>query len=210
MYSLITASQYVATGNAKCALVIGADTMSRVIDPTDKKIFPLFGDAAGAVIVTQGSSKQGFLAHQLGSDGSGLPLLHRVYGGTKYPVTPEIVASGQHYLYMDGRSVFKWAVRALTETIQIALNSQEMSIDDVDLYLPHQANMRIIRKACQNLRIPEEKTFNNLASYGNTSAASIPLALSEALTAGRIQRGDTILMCGFGAGLTWGTGLMRW
>ncbi|WP_437188031.1 beta-ketoacyl-ACP synthase III [Planctomicrobium sp. SH668] len=210
MYAMVTAAQYVATGNAKYALAIGADVNSRIVNPADQKTFPLFGDGAGAVLITRGSAEQGLICYQLGSDGSGGPLLDRPAGGTKNPIRPEDLASGAHFLRMDGRNVFKWAVRMLTDTIELVLEKSGTTVQDVSLFVLHQANIRIINAAAEQLGIPPEKLFNNLHKYGNTSGASIPLVLDEASQAGKIHRGDTILMCGFGGGLTWGTGLFRW
>lgn len=210
MYALVTAAQYVATGNAKYALAVGADLNSRIVNPNDQRTFPLFGDGAGAVLITRGSASQGLLCYQLGSDGSGGPLLDRPVGGTKSPASPESIARGDHYLRMDGRNVFKWAVRMLADTIELVLEKSNLTVHDVSLFLLHQANIRIIDAAAEKLQIPRERFFNNLQKYGNTSGASIPLVLDEAYRAGRIERGDTLLLCGFGAGLTWGTGLLRW
>lgn len=210
MYALITAAQFVATGNAKYALAIGGDVNSRIVDPKDQRTFPLFGDGAGAVLLTRGGPDQGLICYQLGSDGSGGPLLDRKAGGTREPISPEALLAGSHFLRMDGRNVFKWAVRMLTDTIELVLEKSGMSVHDVSLFVLHQANIRIINAAAEQLGIPEEKLFNNLQKYGNTSGGSIPILLEEACREGRIERGDTLLMCGFGAGLTWGTGLFRW
>jgi 3-oxoacyl-[acyl-carrier-protein] synthase-3 len=210
MYALVTGAQFVATGNSKLALVIGGDTNSRIVNPYDQRTAPLFGDGAGAVLLCRGEPHQGLLCYQLGSDGSGGSLLDRPSGGSRNPVTAQDIADGRHFLHMDGRSVFKWAVRALTDTIELVLNKSGMSVHDVSLFLIHQANIRIINYAVQQLAIPPEKVFNNLDKYGNTSGGSIPIALDEAFQAGRIHRGDTILMSGFGGGLTWGTSLFRW
>lgn len=210
VYALSTAAQYVATGNAKLALVIGADCNSRIVDQTDRKIAPLFGDGAGAVLLGKGDDDQGFLRYQMGSDGSGAAMLDRPVGGTLNPYTPEAVENKRHLLNMDGRNVFKWAVRAVAETIRIVLDAEEMSVHDPSVYMLHQANIRIVDAACEQLGISPEKVFNNLQKYGNTSAATIPLLIDEAIETGRLERGDTILMSGFGAGLTWGTGLFRY
>jgi len=210
MYALVTAAQYVATGNSKLALVIGADTNSRIVNPHDQRTAPLFGDGAGAVLLAQGSPHQGLICYQMGSDGSGGKFLDRPSGGSKRPSTAKDIEAGLQYLQMDGRSIFKWAVQALADTIDLVLEKSGMSVHDVELYLLHQANIRIINYAMQQLGIPQEKVFNNLAQYGNTSAASIPIAMDEAFRAGRINRGDTLLLSGFGAGLTWGTALFRW
>ena len=137
-------------------------------------------------------------------------MLDRPVGGTSRPITPELVAAGQHYLKMDGRNVFKWAIQAVTETIELVLRKAEVDVADVKLFVLHQANVRIIDHAMKVLGIPSEKVCNNLNRVGNTSAASIPLVLDESSRQGAIESGDLVLMCGFGAGLTWGTGLFRW
>jgi len=210
MYALTTAAQFVATGNARYALAVGGDINSRIVNPKDQRTFPLFGDGAGAVLITKGGPHQGLICYQLGADGSGGPLLDRPAGGTKNPLTPTSLEAGEHFLKMDGRSVFKWAVRMLTDTIELVLEKSGMTVHDVSQFVLHQANVRIINAAAEQLGIPREKLFINLDRYGNTSAGSIPIALDEAFREGKINRGDTILMCGFGAGLTWGTGLFRW
>jgi len=210
MYALSTAAQFVATGNATTALALGADTNTRFMNPVDQRTFPLFGDGAGAAVVTKGTPQQGLLCYQLGADGSGGPLLVIPAGGTREPATHEGVAAGRQYVHMDGRSVFKWAVRALTDTIQLVLEHSNLGVNDVSLYLLHQANQRIIDAAVEALCIPRERIFNNIQRYGNTSGASVPIALDEAFRAGRIHPGDTLLLSGFGAGLTWGTAIFRW
>lgn len=210
VYALATAAQFVATGNSKYALVIGGDCNSRIVNPQDQKVAPLFGDGAGAVILTRGNSHQGLVCYQLGSDGGGGPLLRRNSGGTKQPITADDLIAGTQYLHMDGKSVFKWAVKALTESIDLVLRQSGMSVDDVGLYVLHQANIRIINNAAEQLGIPDHRVFNNLQKYGNTSGGSIPIALDEALQAGRLSRGDSLLMSGFGGGLTWGTCVFRW
>lgn len=210
VYCLVTGAQFVATGCSKLALVIGADCNSRVVNPADKKTFPLFGDAAGAAILAPGTDRQGLVSYAIGADGDGANLLYRKTGGTKIPYTAEGAEEDSHYLAMRGRPVFKWAIRLLGETICDVLEKADMTLDDVDLVIFHQANMRIINSAVKDLGIDPNKVFNNLDRYGNTSAGSIPLALDEALKQGRIQPGNHILFSGFGAGLAWGTVLMRW
>ncbi|MEM7811901.1 MAG: beta-ketoacyl-ACP synthase III [Planctomycetota bacterium] len=210
VYALVTAAQYVATGNSRCALVIGADVNSRIVDKNDQRTAPLFGDGAGAVLITRGGPEQGFLCYQTGADGSGGPLLTMPAGGSLTPVTADAIAAGEHYLKMDGRNVFKWAVKAVTQTIELVLEKEGLSPHDVSLYLLHQANARILKAAMEPLGVPASKIWCNLTKYGNTSAASVPLALDEAYRAGKVEPGDTLLMSGFGAGLTWGTGLFRW
>jgi 3-oxoacyl-[acyl-carrier-protein] synthase III len=210
MYSLSTAAQYVATGNATTALALGADTNTRFMNPTDQRTYPLFGDGAGAAVITRGTPKQGLLCYQLGADGGGGPLLVIPAGGTREPTSPASVQAGRQYVHMDGRSVFKWAVRALTDTIQLVLEQSNLGVNDVSQYILHQANQRIIDAAVDALKIPRERVFNNIQRYGNTSGASVPIALDEAFRAGRIHPGDTLLLSGFGAGLTWGTAVFRW
>ena len=210
MYTLVTGAQYVATGNSQLALLIGADCNSRIVNPTDRKIAPLFGDGAGAVLMKKGEADQGLVCYQLGSDGSGGPLLECTSGGTRVPTTAASLDDGSHLLQMDGRNVFKWAVRAVDESIELVLNQADVKAEDVSLFLIHQANIRIVDSAMEKLGIPREKVIVNIERYGNTSAGSIPLCLDEAVQAGKVKRGDLLLMCGFGAGLTWGTGLYRW
>ena len=210
MYALATAAQFVATGNSRMALVLGGDCNSRIIDPRNQKVAPLFGDGAGAVILTRGDAHQGLVCYQLGSDGSGSALLDRKSGGSKFPLTHAALEAGEQFLQMDGRNVFKWAVRAVSDTIELVLRKSGLGVDDVSLYVLHQANIRIINKVAEHLGIAPEKMFNNLQEYGNTSAGSIPLALDEAYQRGLIHRGDTVMLSGFGAGLTWGTALFRW
>ncbi|HEY8503373.1 MAG TPA: beta-ketoacyl-ACP synthase 3, partial [Gemmataceae bacterium] len=210
MYALITAAAYVVAGASDLALVLGGDCNSRVLNPDDIKTYPLFGDGAGAVLLTRGRPDQGILSYSMGSEGAGGPLLVRHACGSRQPPTVEALAEGKHYMYMDGRAVFRWAVDILCDTIQDVLKDVGMTPADVDLYIPHQANIRIINAAIDVLRIPREKVYNNLDRYGNTSAGSIPLALDEAIAEGRLRRGQLALLSGFGAGLAWGTALVRW
>jgi 3-oxoacyl-[acyl-carrier-protein] synthase-3 len=210
MYALITAAAYVKAGLSDRALVIGGDTNSRILNPDDIKTYPLFGDGAGAVIIEPGRADQGILMYSLGSDGAGGPMLKRDTCGSRLPVTPELVAEKRHYMTMDGYAVFKWAVNILTDTIQDVMTASGHSVHDVELYIAHQANIRIINAAIDALHIPRAKVFNNLEKYGNTSAGSIPIALDEALAENRLKEGQLALFSGFGAGLAWGTALMRW
>jgi 3-oxoacyl-[acyl-carrier-protein] synthase-3 len=210
MYSFITGAAYVASGASDLALIIGGDCNSRILNPDDVKIFPLFGDGAGAVLLTRGRPDQGIISYSLGADGSGGDLLCRPACGSRLPPSPEVLAKGLHFMHMDGRAVFRWAVGILCDTIQDVLNASGHTTNDVDLYFPHQANIRIINAAIDVLHIPRSRVYNNLDRYGNTSAASIPLALDEALAEGRIKPGSNIIISGFGAGLAWGTALLRW
>jgi 3-oxoacyl-[acyl-carrier-protein] synthase-3 len=210
MYALVTAAAYVVSGASDLALVIGGDCNSRVLNPDDVKTYPLFGDGAGAVLLGRGSPQQGLLSFSLGSDGGGGDLLSRPACGSRLPPSPDLLDRGLHYMHMDGRAVFRWAVAILCDTMQDVLADAGLSPADVDLYVPHQANIRIINAAVDVLRVPRRRVFNNLERYGNTSAGSIPLALDEALQEGRLRPGQTAVLSGFGAGLAWGTALMRW
>src|SRR5262245_4741254 len=210
MYALVTAAQFIKTGSAQRILVVGSDVMTRVIDPADKKTFPLFGDGAGAVLLGTGSDEQGLISYSLGADGSGADLLYIAGGGSREPLTPERLAAGRQFIQMEGRPVFKWAVNLLADSIRAVLAAAELTPRDLALVVLHQANLRILAAAAETLGIEQEKMVINLDRYGNTSAASIPLALDEALTAGRLCRGDHALFCGFGAGLSWGTAVVQW
>lgn len=209
-FALATAAQFIATGTSRRALVIGGDCNSRVINPADQKSFPLFGDGAGAVLLGRGDTSQGMLAYQLGSDGSGGDLLSRPACGSRMPPTHEALDQGLHYLTMDGRAVFKWAVRILTDSTLDVLRHAELTIDDVRWFVPHQANVRIIHAASDVLGFHRDAVFKNLEKYGNTSAGSIPIALDEMIRDRQVDRGDVLLTSGFGAGLNWGTVLWRW
>ncbi len=210
MYALVTGAAYVLSGASDRALVIGGDTNSRVLNPDDIKTYPLFGDGAGAVILERGRPDQGILAYSMGSDGSGGPLLQREAGGSRRPPVAEDIAGGKHFMTMDGRAVFKWAVEILCDTIQDVLAHAHLTPADVDLYVVHQANIRIINAAIDVLHIPRSKVYNNLEKYGNTSAGSIPIALDEARADGRYSEGQLAVLSGFGAGLAWGTAVIRW
>jgi 3-oxoacyl-[acyl-carrier-protein] synthase III len=213
MYGLVTAGQFVRSGFRR-VLVVGAEVMSRSIDPSDVRTYPLFGDGAGAVLVGPGSTMegeaQGLLSFNLGSDGSGAELLMAPAGGSREPLTPQALAAGRHFMHMDGRPVFKWAVKLVEEAMLEAMERAGVTSDQVAAVVLHQANARILDAAMSDLGFSPEKVIMNLDRYGNTSAASIPLVLDEAVQQGRIKRGDLVLLCGFGAGLTWGVGLFRW
>jgi 3-oxoacyl-[acyl-carrier-protein] synthase-3 len=210
MYALITGAAFVASGASDLALIIGGDCNSRILNPNDIKTYPLFGDGAGAVLLTRGRPNQGVVSFSLGADGGGGDLLSRPACGSRLPPTAALIDKGLHYMHMDGRAVFRWAVSILCDTIQDVLKASNLQAGDVDLYIPHQANIRIINAAIDVLHIPRTRVFNNLDRYGNTSAGSIPLALSEAVQEDRVRPGGLMVMSGFGAGLAWGTAVMRW
>jgi 3-oxoacyl-[acyl-carrier-protein] synthase-3 len=209
-YALVAAMQFVATGCSKRALVIGAEANSRVIDPADVKTYPLFGDGAGSVLLAPGSPEQGAIAYTLGADGSGADLLCRSIGGAARPFRAAGTQDGSWYIEMDGRPVFKWAVRIVEQSARQVLDAAGWAPGEVDCWLLHQANVRILDAAIEGLGIDRERVVLHLDRYGNTSAASIPLALDETLRAGGVRRGNRIVMSGFGAGLTWGTLAWQW
>jgi len=210
VYGLATATSFIQSGMYNNALVIGADCLSRITDYTDRNTCVLFGDGAGAVVVGEVPEGRGFKAFDLGAEGAGGSLLNIEGGGSRLPASAETIENKKHYIYMNGREVFKFAVRVMgTATIEV-LRKAGMDRTDVDLFVPHQANVRIIQSAMQRLELPEEKVVVNVDKYANTSAASIPLALVEAAEEGRMKAGDTVLMVGFGGGLTWGASVLVW
>ena len=210
LYALVTGMQYVATGCSNYALVIGSDTNSRVMNPADKKTYPLFGDGAGAVLITRGADEQGLLSYTLGADGSGEQLLIRPAGGSRTPLNGRGGADPDWFVRMDGRPVFKWAVRLMNDSSREVLAAAGCSTADVKLWLFHQANIRIIDAAADALGIDRRNVETHIDRYGNTSAGSVPIALDEAFRAGKFDRNDLLLVSGFGGGLAWGTALMRW
>ena len=210
VYSMATANGFIQTGMYKNALVIGVDTLSRITDYTDRNTCVLFGDGAGAVIVGEVPEGRGFLSFDLGAEGAGGDLLKLAAGGSRLPASEATVQGKQHYIYMNGREVFKFAVRVMGSATEEVLRKAGKTKEDIDLFVPHQANIRIIQSAMQRLDLPEEKCVINVDKYANTSAASIPLALVEAAEEGRIKEGDTVLLVGFGGGLTWGASVLVW
>jgi 3-oxoacyl-[acyl-carrier-protein] synthase III len=209
MYALVQAYGFVAAGMAEHALVVGGDVLSRIMDWTDRTTCVLFGDGAGAVML-EPVDERGFLGFELGADGSGGPELYLPGGGSRMPATLDSVTDGQHFVKMNGREVFKFATRILVSSGQAVLAECGHTVEDVDVYVPHQANVRIIEHARRKLNIPEERVVVNVDRYGNTSSGSIPLALVDADDEGRFHDGDLVLMTGMGAGLTWGSSLIEW
>ncbi len=210
VYALAVANGFVTSGTYRNALVIGADLLTSITNWTDRSTCVLFGDGAGAAVVSQVEPGTGFLAFELGSDGSGAASLCAPAGGSREALTHEGLDAHRNKLVMEGREVFKFAVKVQGEATERILGKLGMTTEDIDLMIPHQANVRIIDSAINRLGLPPEKIFVNLQRYGNTSAASIPIALDEAIQTGRVRKGDTILTVGFGAGLTWGAGVMKW
>jgi 3-oxoacyl-[acyl-carrier-protein] synthase-3 len=205
MYALVQAYGMVAAGLSQRALVVGGDVLSRILDWTDRSTLVLFGDGAGAVVL-QRTPERGFLGFELGADGGGGIHLSLPGSGSRRIED----ATGNGYVHMNGREVFKFATRVLVSSAQAVLEVCGVSVDDVDVYVPHQANVRIMDHAAQKLGIPRERMVVNVDRYGNTSSGSIPLALADAQREGRLREGDLVLMTGMGAGLTWGSGLMEW
>lgn len=221
VYALAMASGAVAGGLHDHILVVGAETISRMLDWEDRSTAVLFGDGAGAVVVSSNSVSSGscasaghalgrILGFDLGGDGSGEEYLMIPAGGSRLPASPATVEGRQHYMKMNGSEVYKFATKIVAHSAARVLRRCGLSVADVDLFVPHQANLRIIEKAVKKLGIDEGKVYTNLQRYGNTSCASIPLCLSEARAEGRIEDGDVVLLMGFGAGLTWGACLLEW
>jgi 3-oxoacyl-[acyl-carrier-protein] synthase-3 len=211
VYELVVGSSLLTAGNLDHVLVIGAETLSRVVDPTDRSTCILFGDGAAAMVLSASPDDgPGLLAWDLGCDGSAAGLLEIPAGGSRRPATHETVDNREHYLRMNGPEVFRRAVRIVVESASSTLAGAGVDVDDVAWFAPHQANVRIIDAAGQRLGIPAERTLVNIDRYGNTSAASIPLVLAEAADDGRVRPGDLVLLSGFGAGLTWGSALVQW
>ena len=209
MYAVAQAYGMLAGGLGQRALVVGGDILSRILDWSDRSTAVLFGDGVGAVVLER-VAEGGFLGFELGADGSGGQQLYLPAGGSRTPATAESVAERLHFVQMNGREVFKFATRVLVSSAEAVLAECGRTIDDVDVYVPHQANVRIIEYATEKLGIPEDKVVIDVDRYGNTSSGSIPLALADAKREGRLQPGRLVLMTGMGAGLTWGSGLIEW
>jgi 3-oxoacyl-[acyl-carrier-protein] synthase-3 len=209
MYAVAQAYGMLAGGICRRALVVGGDVLSKIVDWTDRTTCIVFGDGAGAVVMERVESG-GFMGFELGADGAGGLQLYLPAGGSRAPTSAETLAEHGHYVHMNGREVFKFATRVLVTSAQKLLDQLGLTVDDIDLYVPHQANVRIIKHAVERLGIPEEKVVINVDRYGNTSSGSIPLALAEAVRDRRVDKGDIVLMTGMGAGLTWGSGVIEW
>ena len=210
LYSLATANQFIATGFYRNILVVGAECLSRFTNWKDRNTCILFGDGAGAAIVGRVEQGYGMLSHCMGADGSGGDLLKLRAGGSRLPASLETVENDLHYVHMDGSEVFKFAVRIMVTAAGEAIRLAGMTKEDLDYLIPHQANIRIIKEAAKRLDMSADRVWVNLDKYGNMSAASIPVALDEAVRSGRIRKGDNICMVGFGGGLTWASCIMKW
>lgn len=205
IYSLAFASKLIASGMYKHVLVVGSETLTKILDPEDRSTLVLFGDGAGASVLGPVEEGSGFLSFDLGANGAGSDVLY-----AHIPVTKESVEKGEHYLKMSGNEVFKFAVRIMNETSLRSLEKAGLEREDLDFLVPHQANIRIVQSAMKRLKISSEKVYVNLNKYGNMSGASIPVALDEAVKSGKVKKGDNVILVGFGAGLTWGSCVIRW
>jgi 3-oxoacyl-[acyl-carrier-protein] synthase-3 len=209
VYALITAAQYITGGAYNRILVVGAEIISYAVDFTDRTTCVLFGDAAAAVVLEVSDEPGGILSCELGSDGSGALFLYVPDGGSSSPFTQKSLDERRQYLRMDGQEVFKFAVRTLAASLKNVIYQAGLMPEDIDLFIPHQANARIIEAAARQMRVPLEKFYMNLDRYGNTSAASVPLALVEAIEEGRLKDGYKVAMVAFGAGLTWASAVVQ-
>jgi 3-oxoacyl-[acyl-carrier-protein] synthase-3 len=209
VYGLTTAAHFIAAGSHEKILVIGSDTMSRIIDYTDRTTCVLFGDGAGAMVVEASDDDTGFIGFQNEVDGSGGPFLYMPAGGSRMPPSHETVDQRLHYVKQEGQQVFKFAVRRMSEIASNLLTQHGLTADDVTWLIPHQANKRIINAVSERLAL-EDKVIINIGEYGNTTAATIPLATRDALESGKLKKGDTVLFAAVGAGYTVGTNLWRW
>jgi 3-oxoacyl-[acyl-carrier-protein] synthase-3 len=209
LYGLTIGEGLIATGTAETVLVVGAEKMSAIVDWSDRSTCVLFGDGAGAAVLRPSTKGRGILSTFMRSDGTLADLLFRPGGGAAVPMSPEVLAERGHLVKMTGREVFKHAVRSMSEAADRALDAAKLTGADIDLLVPHQANMRIIEATAKHAGIPMSKVFVNVDRYGNTSSASIPISLDEALDAGRIHDGSTVLLVAFGAGFTWASMVVR-
>ncbi len=209
VYGLSIATQFIRTGCYQKILVIGAETLSKIMNWKDRATCVLFGDGAGAVIVERVDTG-GIVGVHLGSDGAGGVFLDMPAGGSKQPASKVSVEEDQHYIRMDGSQVFRFAVKVMGKAAEEVLKMAGWTSEDIDLMIPHQANIRIIDSAAKRLNLPSDKVFVNLPKYGNTSSASIPIALDEAFHSGKIKKGDKVILVGFGAGLTWAAAAIEW
>jgi len=210
IYSLSMGAQFIQTGKYKRVLCIGAETLSRITDFTDRGTCVLLADAAGAAVLEASEDERGLIDFDLYSDGQYWELLYMPGGGSRHPATKETVEARMHYAKMRGNEVFKVAVRLFVDCAQRILSRNGFSAADVDLFIPHQANLRIIEAAAKRVDLPMERVFVNVDRYGNTGAASVYVALEEAVGAGRLKRGDLVLVVAFGGGFSWGAALIRW
>ena len=210
VYALVTGAQFIQTGVHKRVLVVGTDVMSSIVSFEDRSTCVLFGDGSGTVLLEPSNNDRGILDFLLHSDGSGGKHLCMPAGGSLHPASQETVEKRMHYVHQDGRMVYKFAVKLMTEVCQNLLNRNGLGPEDIKLFVPHQANLRIINSSVDRLGLRKEQVLINIDRYANTTAATIPVGLAEAQQEGRIQDGDLVLLASFGAGFTWGSVLLRW
>ncbi len=210
IYAVNMATQAIRSGSLKVVLVIGAETLSRFVDWTDRNTCILFGDGAGALVLQASNNPGGVLSNVMHSDGSGANLLTIPAGGSKNPATEATIRAGLHFIQMDGREVYRFATRVMAQATREVISAAGILIEEVNWIIPHQANLRIIEAAARGLKLPLDRFVINLDRYGNTSTASIPIAICEAIHDGRLQKGDKFVLVGFGAGLTWGATVAQW
>jgi 3-oxoacyl-[acyl-carrier-protein] synthase-3 len=210
IYALASGAQFIRTGEYRCILIVITDTLSRITDWKDRNTCVLFGDGAAACIIAAGKKDTGLISFLLGADGTGSELLMLPAGGSRLPASEDTVRQRLHYLKMNGNEVFKFAVRIMEKTALDILKKNNLDIEDITWFIPHQANMRIIESVSKRLDIPMEKVVINVNKYGNVSAVSIPLAIDEMRREGKIKKGDLMLLDAFGSGMTWGACLIRW
>jgi 3-oxoacyl-[acyl-carrier-protein] synthase-3 len=211
LFALATAAQFIHSGAHRKVLVVGADVMTSILDPTDRNTYVLFGDGAGAVLLEPtGPGEKGVLDFILRCDGSGAQYLYMPGGGSRHPATHKTVDRKMHFVHQDGRAVFKSAVQGMADVSAEILARNKLTAEDIRLYIPHQANLRIIDAAVERMGIKDDRVVRNIDRYANTTAATIPIGLSESHEQRRIKRGDLVLMASFGAGFTWGSVLTRW
>ncbi len=210
LYALSTGSQFILSGAYDTVLVVGAEVFSRILDWEDRSTCVLFGDAAGSVVLRATDEPGGLRSFVLGSDGSGACHLYVPAGGSRLPTSAETVQQRLHYVKMQGREVFRFATTVVPDAVMQAIAKAGLTAQDVDLLVPHQANLRIIDAQLRRLKLAETRAFANVQRYGNTSSASVPVALCEAIEADRVHSGDTVVLTGFGAGLSWGAAVWQW
>lgn len=210
VYALSIAKSFVASGAMKTVLVVGTECLSKITDYTDRSTCILFGDGAGAVIVQRGNGRREIITTHLGSDGSQAELLMLPAGGSKLPTSHETIESRSHYIRLKGKELFKVAINNMVDVITKTVAENNMKLEDIDLIIPHQSNIRIIEAAMDRLKLPRKKAYINIDRFGNTSSASIPIAIDEIDKGGMLNPGDSVLLVAFGGGLTWSSSIIKW
>lgn len=210
LYALTVADRFIRSGAHRAVLVVGTERVSPIMDLTDKGTCAFFGDGAGAVVLTAGEQPGGLLGFTLGADGSGSDLLILPAGGSRLPLSQDVLDKGLQYGHMDGGAMYRFGLKAIAQATKEALRKANVTLDEIDLFIPHQSNARLIQQAVQNMKLSPEKVFINVDRYANTSTAALPLAICDAVEAGRLHPGDHILFATFGAGLTWAGAVFQW